>query len=714
MEIRDIFEKNWRILDLSSEQKEALNSCTEFFYFIKNEENFEIIDEIYKNIENNSDAIKIFIKEDKNFLITIIIFKSFLSYSPIYTSNFGEFKNSDKLLDYCVEMYTSYCVFNGVEEQTKRRIRGYFYICFYLLIKSNVVEEKKIKKEKFLSKFWKIKIKNKEIYKYENFKISYNPFRIKKVKDETYLIGLFFWNVYNIYSKNFCSDTKFNIKKEEYLDLLIKRYLYIDVSHFDMIKKLKNKNEDNLEQLNAQLTKIMKEENWSIESKKKIEEIQKKYSKKIEDQVLENFINTEFNEKDKIYFPFYFDFRGRKYYNSVIGPTQNRTLRFVYHYSWYNKEDFSNIIKIQKILDFEKKINCFCEKNKLEYSEIFLENYFWLLIGIGKFKIDKKEIEIKDEKIIDMGIKIIENIEIIENFDLEEKIEILHYIEIMKSLKTEKIEEIRKRVISKDGTASVYQISMILLKPKNQESFKWINLYNKNEWVDTYSYIIKKFKEDTKVKDECIEIFDRRTTKKVLMTIPYSIGKTNAYKYFIEEIEKMNIDYKKLKNLKKIHDKFYDYVKNDFEKKYLYEENTKNYIKKIMEKFLEIRNIYVSTETAETNLAYKKLEKKTMDLIFEMKINETIIRERIVKLIKKTSKSIDYHQTNISLGANLRHFYEADLLRITEIYLNYSINTIHDAELIDFNSCSKLILIKNRIYKEIFPEYEISSIFIII
>jgi len=198
------------------------------------------------------------------------------------------------------------------------------------------------------------------------------------------------------------------------------------------------------------------------------------------------------------------------------------------------------------------------------------------------------------------------------------------------------------------------------------------------------------------------------------MTIPYSIGKTNAYKYFIEEIEKMNIDYKKLKNLKKIHDKFYDYVKNDFEKKYLYEENTKNYIKKIMEKFLEIRNIYVSTETAETNLAYKKLEKKTMDLIFEMKINETIIRERIVKLIKKTSKSIDYHQTNISLGANLRHFYEADLLRITEIYLNYSINTIHDAELIDFNSCSKLILIKNRIYKEIFPEYEISSIFIII
>jgi len=71
-----------------------------------------------------------------------------------------------------------------------------------------------------------------------------------------------------------------------------------------------------------------------------------------------------------------------------------------------------------------------------------------------------------------MGIKIIENIEIIENFDLEEKIEILHYIEIMKSLKTEKIEEIRKRVISKDGTASVYQISMILLKPKNQESFK--------------------------------------------------------------------------------------------------------------------------------------------------------------------------------------------------------------------------------------------------
>ena len=90
-----------------------------------------------------------------------------------------------------------------------------------------------------------------------------------------------------------------------------------------------------------------------------------------------------------------------------------------------------------------------------------------------------------------------------------------------------------------------------------------------------------------------------------------------------------------------------------------------------------------------------------------MKINDKIIKERITKLITIPSKSIDYKQTNIALGANLRHFYEADILRITEIYLGYSINSIHDAELIDLMSCSKLILIKNRIFGELLSDYKI-------
>lgn len=711
--VEEIFDYNWRFSNFNSEQKEIINSCTEFFYFIKHNENFEVIDKMFNNIDTNVENIKIEFIEKKSFLISIIIFKSFLNYSPVYISNFGEYKNSDKLLDYCVETYISYCVFNDLDYVSKKKIRSVFYICFYLLIKAGIIKEKKIKVNKFLNKFWKIEINNKKICEYQNFRISYVSFKIKKKKDDTYLVGSLFWNVYDIYSKNFYSDTKFNITKEEYLDLLIKRYLYIDVEHFKWIKKIYNEEINDLDDINKELINTLDEKNWNIETKNNIIINQKKYSKKIENIVLHNFLNTNFNEKDKIYFPFYFDFRGRKYYNSIIGPTQNKILRFVYHYGWYNQEDFSNIIKIDRIYYFQEKIKFFCDKNKLEYNDIFLENYFWLLIGIGKFKIVKSKIEIKDEEIINCGIEIIENKEI-ESFENIEKIEITHYWKIMETLTTTNINNIKKRIISKDGTASVYQISTILLKPKDQNSLKWINLYNKNSWIDTYSFIIKKFKEDSKINNEEINIFDRKSTKKILMTIPYSIGKSSSYNYFIEELKNLKIEHKQYKNLKKIHNKFYDYVKNNFEMNYLYSISTKEHINKIMDEYLKIRNIPIYTETGRTDLSYKKMERKTIDLIFEMKINENIIKERIVKLIMIPSNSIDYSQTSVSLGANLRHFYEADLLRITEIYLNYSINSIHDAELIDFNSCSKLILIKNRIFKELLPEYDVYSIFIII
>lgn len=711
-EIKEIISSDWRNENYTPIQKEVINSTTEFFYFIENKENFLILDEIYDITFKNLEKIKIVFKDNKSFFLTIIILKSFLHYSPILTTNLGNSKNSDKLLDYCVEIYTSYCVFFDLEIN-KRKIRSSFYMYFHLLIKAKIVIENKIKNKKFLSKFWGINVKKKVECDYGNFKISYTPFLIKKKNECTYLIGLFFWNVYDIYTKNFYSNTRFNITKEEYLDLLIKRYLHIDISRFSLIKKicLSSEKNENLEEMNKKLIETMDKLNWNIETKKKIEEIQLKYSIRINEIILENFLNIKWNENDKMYFPFYFDFRGRKYYNSIIGPTQNKTLRFVYHYGWYNSDDFSNVIKIERIEFFKEKIENFCKENKLEYNEIFLESYFWLLIGIGKFGINKTEIEVSDDTIIEKGVSIYVE-KNLEKFNVHEKIEIIHYMDIMKSLRIDKMNKIRKRIISKDGTASVYQISMILLKPINQESLKWVNLFNENNWIDTYSFIIKKFKENSKTSEDFLNILNRKTAKKVLMTIPYSIGNEKAYENFLIDLKKNGISCEK--NLRKDFNHFFNFVKNNFEKINFYEKTTKEYTDEIIKIFLDSRSIKITSTTGETDLAYKKMQKKVIDQIFEMKINEEIIKERITKMMLVSTNSVDVKQTKISLGANLRHFYEADLLRMTEISLNYSINSIHDAELIDFNSCSKLIIIKNRIFKELLPNFEIKSNFILI
>jgi hypothetical protein len=76
-----------------------------------------------------------------------------LSYSPIFINNFGEFKNSDKLLDNCVELYINYCIFNDIEIKEKRKIRGSFHIYHHLLLRNKTISEKKIKINKFTSKF---------------------------------------------------------------------------------------------------------------------------------------------------------------------------------------------------------------------------------------------------------------------------------------------------------------------------------------------------------------------------------------------------------------------------------------------------------------------------------------------------------------------------------------------------------------------------------
>jgi DNA-directed RNA polymerase len=108
--------------------------------------------------------------------------------------------------------------------------------------------------------------------------------------------------------------------------------LHVDTSHISIIKSHFKDDLENINEINKKLVSKINEKDWNINKKDDIINLQKKYSKKIENIIMDNFLNIVFKEEDKIYFPFYFDFRGRKYYNSPIGPTQNKCLRFIYHY----------------------------------------------------------------------------------------------------------------------------------------------------------------------------------------------------------------------------------------------------------------------------------------------------------------------------------------------------------------------------------------------
>jgi DNA-directed RNA polymerase len=62
-----------------------------------------------------------------------------------------------------------------------------------------------------------------------------------------------------------------------------------------------------------------------------ISQLQSSNSKNLDQIIYDYFANFEFKD-NFIYFPIFLDFRGRKYYNSRVGPTSSKILRLAFHY----------------------------------------------------------------------------------------------------------------------------------------------------------------------------------------------------------------------------------------------------------------------------------------------------------------------------------------------------------------------------------------------
>jgi hypothetical protein len=173
-----------------------------------------------------------------------------------------------------------------------------------------------------------------------------------------------------------------------------------------------------------------------------------------------------------IYIPYYFDFRGRLYYNSPISPTSSKLMRMVYHYGIYSLKDLE-IKKIKKSIyteKYNKEINFVKDIYKIKNYD---DCIFWLLISIGKMFINKSDIKISIDDFIKKSIMVIKNEIDINNLEIEEKFELEHYLSLFKEIKKEKI---YKKIVLKDATASVIQNLIRLLGPKDQNALNVANM----------------------------------------------------------------------------------------------------------------------------------------------------------------------------------------------------------------------------------------------
>lgn len=408
-----------------------------------------------------------------------------------------------------------------------------------------------------------------------------------------------------------------------------------------------------------------------------------------------------FEENQLVYFPFYFDFRGRLYYDSPVSPTFFKFSRYIINYGNYSKEDLeqNQKNKISPIIEKYEKIikNVKTELNINKNFRKIDESVFWCLISIGKIKIEKDKVEISVEDILKTGLNLLKEKEFC--LKLIDKIELMHYKKILHSFNDENP---LKRCLLKDATASFIQNLIRLMGYKNKESLKYANLTNSDFWYDTYSFILNKWLEKEKNLNILIEktkkIFNRKTIKKTVMTSPYAATYLTAFNYFKEAVEEnFNIKIEFKSEEEYAFKRFYNFIKEDVENKYFLKHNSKDileYIKSFIENDCKT-GIKIETHDSETNLIYYKLIPKNYDL--EISIPHLNVKKRITKRYEILDKlKIDLNKVLTAIRANWVHYIDALLVRdinrnSKQVYL-----TIHDCFLVDFLSISDFIIIANE------------------
>lgn len=700
-----------KYIEINNEElREKIFIYNSYYDFINNEECLLFIEKSFNIFETN----ELGSNKESRLTLSIIILKSFIDKKFLPHLN-DRYIQSDDIFNEVTDQFQKY-LFTCNIFIPEKNIQTLVIHAIDLLVNCGLIKQKIIKLYSSEYKTYKhFSLSTGNYYNKHNFIFSFVAFKWLEIGDKFYIYTFHYSKIYEINKKNFNSNKYFKIKDKNYIINKINKELYIDKEYVNDLKNelcLDKKNLDNeLTEYLIKLDECYVTDNWNVDTKKNISELQKKISKIQEKLVLYHFMDFDFGDL-AIRFPLFLDFRGRKYYFSSIGPTESKILRLCYYYGYYNLEEF-NIFENTYSYKYQSEIKKFCAENGYIDDEKYYEHYFWCLVSIGKFFVDKTTFPISLDSFIKCAI---DNYKV-DIKTLEKKMEIKHYKRIMGSFGLEKI---KKRVIIKDATASIYQIFMKKLGPINQLSLNFVNLGEHNEWYDTYlvnrNLFLNSIKDEESIDSELISVFlSRDLIKNMVMIIPYSAGFNLCWNNYLKIIEEKNLNIIIDKNFKKIFKKFYYFLKHNVQSKHFYNKSTDTIIQKAIEEFQESRKFILESPTGDADISYFKMKKSSIDKKY--RING--INKRITRLVMTPTTALDLESFNRSSGANIAHFYDAEEIRSIENSLGYHIITIHDSFLIDFKNCNRLISSKIQHYQKSIDkisgaQYKIRNIFILL
>lgn len=654
----------------------------------------------------------------------ISIFYSIIILKSVLTFDFNKknrFESSDFVLNRCVEYFEHFIIFFHNSNYDfkffdKKQIRTHFFLIYEFLVKKKIIESKTIwvkKGDNFITeKFWGIS-NFSCIPSIDTFNIFISKPDIKIFNTRYFLIGGYYNKVFEIFKKNINSGLSFSLNDDWLLNKINSTEWHLDIEWFEKIINLMKK------ELNSSLEKNSINNALLIEKLNKCdwkdEDLQKEYSINLHYLNIHNYFwyLKKLNLTTPLYFPFYFDFRGRMYYNSSICITSCKILRTIYYYGFYNEQDFSKPVDDRfdtllkkysnEIYEIKTKFNIKLNWNKVDIGILFI------LISMGKFTIEKGRHKIHMDEFVLEGLRSInDSFERIKKF--EDLIEVLSYEQALINFHQKK-----KRIIIKDFTASFFQHLTRLLGPKNLITLELANMNNDLFWNDPYSYFIDNFLKKYNINNS--SYFTRNFLKKTIMTIPYSIGNKAAWGYFalnLNEGEKNNKEIRKEYNL------FFSYVKSALEGTHFFKNSTDRIILYAISKVFWFKNLEIKIGKSFVHLIYFKHKSKILDLTIKFD-KETI---RITKKINEINKEeIDFENIAISVRANWIAMMDGNTLRSLHKLMKRPLFTIHDCILIDWLNIDNLIISCNEVLKDNDIEeiswnnshnYEIFSFFVIL
>ena len=282
-----------------------------------------------------------------------------------------------------------------------------------------------------------------------------------------------------------------------------------------------------------------------------------------------------------------------------------------------------------------------------------------------------------------------------EKFNYSDELKIFTIIKMIKECTIEiKKEKIRKRLISKDAPASVFQHLVLNFGWKDEEMLKKVNLLSDEWWYDVYALFINEWKEkirkdstiEKKLLEKILEFFNRITLKKTVMTSNYGVGYESAELYFKEIVYLIEND--RIEETKEFLEKNWKIVQKVFNNFFEFISDLavlRHSPKEIINYIAQNKGI-ILLKDAEIDVNYYKKEKYTIDIQNEGK--------RYTKTFFGITNEEDHEKFETATRANFIHSLDAALTRW--VIQKYGIYTIHDCFLIDAANITFLISLINE------------------